>query len=166
MSTHVRSSMFLTDQICFSYFCRRSPSDYFYQITFITYFWILTTGLRAEDLQSFCFHNKPRPLAVMFFDGSIFLAIFEEGHGPSDHFGQLILNSGHWFQRRRFLKISHRYIMEIGHVPWWPCFLTDQIQFSYFVEGHPVTNWVFLPNYFEFWSPVSSRRYSKFLLPW
>ena len=125
-----------------------------HQVTISTkLFWILTTSLRAEDLQSFCFHNKPWPLAVMFLMNQFFLAIFEEGHSPSDHFWQVILNSGHWFQRRRFLKFS--YIMEIGHVPWWPCFLTDQIWFSYFVEGHSVTISVFLLNYFEFWLPVS-----------
>ena len=115
--------MFLTDQICFSYFCRGSPSDYFYQI-------ILNSDHRSQSRRSskFCFHNKPRLLAVMFLTNQNFLAIFKEGHGPSDHFGQAILNSGHWFQRR-FLKFSHRYLMEIGHVPWWPCFL----------GGHPGT---------------------------
>ena len=32
--------------------------------------------------------------------------------------------------REDFLKFSHRYIMETGHVTWWPSFMTDQICFS------------------------------------
>ena len=55
---------------------------------------------------------------------------------PSDHFCQIIFNSDHWFQRR-FLKFSHRDIMETGHASWWPCILMDQIRFSYFCIRSP-----------------------------
>ena len=59
------ATMFLTDQIRFSNFDRRSFSDHFYQIIFNS-----DHRFHRSRFLSLCYRDKPRPLAVMLFDGS------------------------------------------------------------------------------------------------
>ena len=51
----------------------------FVESQLVKLFQILTNSFRG-DLQSFCYGDKPRLLAAMFFYGSNLLAIFVEGH--------------------------------------------------------------------------------------
>ena len=50
-------------------------------------------------------------------------------------------------QRRRFLKVTHRYMLEIGHVPGGHVFRQIKFVLAIFVEGHPFT---ISTKYFEF----------------
>ena len=72
-------------------FCRRTPYDYF---------GILITGFRGEALQSFCYRDKPRPMAAIFLTDQISSSFLFCRGSPSDHLFQIIFNSDHWFQRR------------------------------------------------------------------
>ena len=73
---------FLTDQICFIYFCRGSPSDNLCQILFN-----LTIGFR-EDVLSFLINgNWPHSLVVMILDGSNSI-FYVCKRSFSDHFYQ------------------------------------------------------------------------------
>ena len=95
-------------------------------------FWSLV----SEDPQSFCYRDKPCPLAAMFLMDQIRFSYFCRG-SPSDHFCHIIFNFDHRFQRRWFLKFFHRYIIETGHYLWQPCFLNDHIRFSYYCRWSP-----------------------------
>ena len=70
--------MLLTNQICFSYFCRRSPGDYFFQTVLNFNHWFQTRTFLSLILVHKV--NWPLPLAAMFLADQIYL-IF-----PSDHF--------------------------------------------------------------------------------
>ena len=58
------AAMFFMDQICFSYFCGRSPTDCFCHNS------ILTIGFRGEDAAYINRRNWPCPLVSLFFDKS------------------------------------------------------------------------------------------------
>ena len=75
--------MLLTEQISFSYFCRESPSDHFWQ--------------------------KKK------------------------------FNSDHWLQMIRFLKFSHRYVIETSLAPGGRVFDGSNSFKTIFIEGQPVT---------------------------
>ena len=64
-------------------------------------FCVVTTGFKGDDLQSFCYRNKPRRLAAIFLTDQISFRYFSRGP-PCDHFCQMIFNSDHLWQRRRF----------------------------------------------------------------
>ena len=81
------------------------------------------------------------PLVAMFFDGSNLFSYFGR-RLFSDYFYQIILNSGHWFQRR-FQSLCYR-----DKCPLAAMFLTDKIPFSYICRGSASD--LFLPNYFQF----------------
>ena len=53
--------------------------------------------------------------------------------------------------------------METGHAPWWPCFLTDQIYFSYLARRSPSDYFYQIILNSDKW--FQNRRSSKFLSP-
>ena len=70
--------------------------------------------------------NFATPLASMFFH-ELILAIFIEG---------LFLSNCIEFYLIVSEKISNVFLTALSHVSWRPCFLTDQIGFIFFVDGH------------------------------
>ena len=79
--------MFLTIQIRFSYFCRRSSSAHFYQI-------ILNSDHRFQ---------WRRLLKIVLLMDQMPLALFRGSSG--DQFCQIIFSFDHWFQRTKILKV-------------------------------------------------------------
>ena len=68
-------SCFLKDQICFSFFGRRSFSDHFYQIILNNDHWF------QRGLLSLYFDDKSRPVAPMLFQRiKFYLFTFVIGH--------------------------------------------------------------------------------------
>ena len=67
--------MFLKDQIRFWRFMKKVTQ----LLSSTKLLWILTTGFRREDRQSFYFPDGPCPLAAMILTDQICLAIFVEG---------------------------------------------------------------------------------------
>ena len=61
-------------------------------------FCILTTGFRGEDLQSFCYRDKPRPLAAMFSTDQISFSYFCRG-SPKEHSREIWLKLAKWHRR-------------------------------------------------------------------
>ena len=59
-------------------------------------------------------------------------------------------------------QISFIYFIDGHLVTLAAMFLTDGIGLNYFFESHPV---IILPNYFEFWQPVAEKKMFKLALP-
>ena len=154
---HTLVAMFLTDQIRFSFYCWSHPV-----ITSTNLFWILTTAFR-EDFYVFVTAMSYTPWWPCFLTGK----------GSFSYFcSYLVTISAKLFSilptgfRRRFLKFSHRYIMETGHASWRPCFWRIKFVLAIFV-GHQVLIstklfWILTPGFRDLQSFVTAISH----VPW